>query len=442
VVFAGLAATLVALFAVGTAAQVKAASGPYRRAVDRSYAALVVPIAERSSSIGATVRQVLTKGATYDRSTLFGELDSVSSGAEEGADNLAGLVPPSPSSTSADKCESALDHRATAASNLRESIEGLLGGRAGRRAESPAAVDSALSGVGRALEISDSEWRQCRRALASSPGSARIPASIWVPDSSLWAPGSVAGFVTALTQSPSLAVVHQLTIPANSVTTQPASVAVSNGDGVIPPTSSLSVQVVVANVGSVDEPNAVVRVSAISEGTPLQPHAPGRPSSVESQTVSLAAGATFAANPPPLVVVPGNVYSIDVSVSSPSAPGAGDNLQLPLVIAQVASSVSITSSLNPSTASDRVTYTATVTAAGASVTPTGIMTFSDGSEAVPGCTALRVSNASATCTVTYPTAGYHDMTAAYSGNSQIAGSSSALLIQTVVPQRRNRTTPT
>ena len=87
----------------------------------------------------------------------------------------------------------------------------------------------------------------------------------------------------------------------------------------------------------------------------------------------------------------------------------------------------VASSLDPSTVSQAVTYTATVSAAAA----TGTVSFNEAGAPITGCTARTVSSGAATCAVAGPTAGGHGITAVYSGNSNYAASRSPVLTQTV-----------
>ncbi len=91
----------------------------------------------------------------------------------------------------------------------------------------------------------------------------------------------------------------------------------------------------------------------------------------------------------------------------------------------------VASSANPSVQGQTVTYTATVSPAGG-----GSVTFNDGGTPVAGCTARSLNGSGqATCQVTYATTGSHAITAVYSGDAASAGSTSAVLTQSVVVDR-------
>jgi hypothetical protein len=86
----------------------------------------------------------------------------------------------------------------------------------------------------------------------------------------------------------------------------------------------------------------------------------------------------------------------------------------------------VTSSQNPSTYGDAVTFTATVSAT--SGTPTGTVTFKEGTTTLGTAT---ISSGQATYTTSTLSAGTHSITAVYSGDASFAASTSTPLTQTV-----------
>jgi flagellar hook assembly protein FlgD len=87
----------------------------------------------------------------------------------------------------------------------------------------------------------------------------------------------------------------------------------------------------------------------------------------------------------------------------------------------------LTSSPNPSTFGQSVTFTATV-AASSGGTPTGTVSFTvDGTAQ----TAVPLSSGQATLSISTLNAGTHSITAAYNGDSSFTASTSAVLVQTV-----------
>ena len=121
-------------------------------------------------------------------------------------------------------------------------------------------------------------------------------------------------------------------------------------------------------------------------------------------------------------------HTVTASYSGSTSYNAGTSAPMNQVVnpAPVNATIALTSSLNPSNTGDAVTFTATVS--GGAGTPTGTVTFNDGSNAVSGCSSLALSGSgTATCATSTLSAGTHSITAAYSGSASYnAGTSSAL----------------
>ena len=103
-----------------------------------------------------------------------------------------------------------------------------------------------------------------------------------------------------------------------------------------------------------------------------------------------------------------------------------------VTVSQASTSTAVTSSLNPSTPGQTITFTATITVSSpGSGMPTGAVTFCDGNTSL-GTVTL---NSSGTATFTTATFGADRFTvsAVYGGDSGFAGSTSAALAQTVWP---------
>jgi YVTN family beta-propeller protein len=102
------------------------------------------------------------------------------------------------------------------------------------------------------------------------------------------------------------------------------------------------------------------------------------------------------------------------------------------VVPPANTTTALTSSLNPSTYGQSVTFTATVTVTPpGSGTPTGTVTFYDGTTAL-GSVALA-SNGQAVYATSALTVGSHSITATYSGDTSFLGSTSPVLTQVVYP---------
>jgi Bacterial Ig-like domain (group 3) len=422
---------VITVVVISTAGQVRSASGPYRRAVDRSYAAMAGPLGRSSAVTGAQLGTALAQAPSLDRVSLFERLDQVVTDAEQLSARFATITPPDPHNGAGERCAAAIDARSVQAREVRDATEGVLGGRAGATVLPQAAAVKRLTAAGAALEAADAAWRSCRSALLAAPGSARLAPSVWVTDPSAWSATAVTALVEAMASSPSLAVHRELTINAGALSTDPAAVQIrSSGGVVLPPTRKVSVHVVVANDGNVVERD--VKVSATFAAVAPAGHRPEAAVTSSSRPMGvLGAGHSAAMSVPATPVVPGTGYTITVNLTSAASTAVAATVSLPVAVAAQASATELLSSGTPSRVGHAVTYTALVSALGGSVTPTGGVVFEDGGVAVPGCAAVRVTSGRATCTVAYHVAGVHDMTATYSGAESLAGSTSALVTQIV-----------
>ncbi len=426
------------LIVIGTAGQVRTASGPFRRSVDRSYAAMAGPLGRHSAAVGADLARALVSAPTLERGALLDDLDAVVTDTAQLSARFTTITPPEPHGEAGAHCQTAITARAVGAGRVRAAVSALLGGRTGGPASPQPATVQALTGAGGLFVATDTDWRLCRQELAAGPGSARLPSSVWVTDPQLWTATSLSSLVAAMAVSPTLAVHHNLAIGADSVATMPASVAVSAGAAVIPPTASLAVRIVVENGGNVDERDVTATVTATPvtpAGAPASTTAPPSPAGTSQRAARplelVRAGTTVAVTPPAVRVDPGSRYSVVVSISSAASTAAAASVTLPVVIAPRASATELLTSGSPSRTGHRVVFTATVTAAGTTAAPTGTVAFSDDGAPLAGCTAVPLSSGQATCPVVYRTPAVHAVTATYAGTSGLAGSTSALVVQSV-----------
>jgi len=149
-----------------------------------------------------------------------------------------------------------------------------------------------------------------------------------------------------------------------------------------------------------------------------EPGRPGRASRTRLRLAAAAAGGLLAAG---IIVLAAGAASGTAADRAPHGEPAFGR-------AGPGTATTLTSRANPSTAGGPVTYAATVRPAPGG----GTVAFTDGATQVPGCGAQPVDNAgTATCQVTYPGAGSHAITAAYSGDARHAASTSAALTQHV-----------
>jgi hypothetical protein len=126
---------------------------------------------------------------------------------------------------------------------------------------------------------------------------------------------------------------------------------------------------------------------------------------------------------------PDGVYVYSASSAFPTGSSSASNYWVDVTFVTPASSTTtLTSSASPTAYGQSVTFTATVSG-GATGTPTGTVTFKDGSTAL-GTGTLNASGQATLATSTLA-AGSHSITAVYGGDSNFAGSTSSALTQTV-----------
>ena len=329
-------AVLVVLI-VGAIGQIGPASGPDRRTVDRSFAVLAAPIALQSNGSGSALNAIISTGASLARTTFFSDLDSMAAAAAQDDDRLAALSPPVPSANAADLCGTAMTDRRRAASQVREALEGLLGGRRGLAGGDEAGAARMLETARTVLESGDASWAACRRALRRAPGSAELPVSTWMSDPGIWNDRALGGLVSAVVSSGTLAPVHRLTLL--TLATDPVSVPGASGVSVLPPTRTLQVTVVLADQGNVDEVGVKLVVTALIGGTTRAP------TRVQMST-DIEAGHSVALTPPPLSVRSATSYILDVTATGPEA-GASASATLSLRVAATPPTTTTTTTTKP-----------------------------------------------------------------------------------------------
>lgn len=136
-----------------------------------------------------------------------------------------------------------------------------------------------------------------------------------------------------------------------------------------------------------------------------------------SQTCPATTGAGYSAG----------TYTLSAAYTGNSYYASSTSPGYPVVVLPDDTTATLTSSLNPSTVGQAVTFTATI--ASAFATPNGSVTFFDGTSPI-GTTTLNGSGI-ATLTTSALALGSHNITASYAGNNNFNASSTAVLVQVV-----------
>lgn len=119
-------------------------------------------------------------------------------------------------------------------------------------------------------------------------------------------------------------------------------------------------------------------------------------------------------------------HTITAAYAGSTSAAPSKSAALTQVVGSAASTTTLSSSANPSTSGQSVTFSADVTSA--SGTPTGTVTFSDGATVLA---TEDLVDGSASLSTSALTAGTHALTAAYNGDGAIAPSTSGPFTQTV-----------
>jgi Big-like domain-containing protein len=138
-------------------------------------------------------------------------------------------------------------------------------------------------------------------------------------------------------------------------------------------------------------------------------------------TVPLSAGSASLTT----ATLPTGTHSITASYSGDATFAGSTSAAITQIVNRASTTTALTSSLNPSTFGQPVTFTATVSP---SLGPTGSVQFFDGATSL-GTVAL--SGGSASLTTATLSAGTHSITASYGGNTNFAGSTSPAVAQSV-----------
>ncbi len=312
IVALGVGAVVVAVVVVGSIAHVGPASVPFQGSVARGFATLATPIARSSNATGADLASTMSGVAATTRDALFTSLDQAAADASDQSHQMAAAGSPPTAAGTSQGCVTAMAGRAQGSADVRDGIEGVLGGPTGTSAtadDEPSAV-RLLEAAGSDFARADAAWAACRTALRRQASGARVPESAWVSDQSAWATVAVQGYVAGLVGLPGLAPAPDLVIV--TLTTVPSALVSGPGPGVLPPSASLVLVVVVSNHGNVDEPR--VRVAAEASAVGGGP-APGP---AVGTRVDVAVGQSQAVTLPAISVRPGGTYAVTVTASGES----------------------------------------------------------------------------------------------------------------------------
>jgi hypothetical protein len=337
-VLLGCAAAVLALV-IGGVTQVGRQSGPFYTSVNRSFSTQAAVVVRQSNATGTSLRRLMATMPNQDRRTLQANLDTLTAQAGQEAADADALTSPSSPGDVQGQFAAVFSQRAQAVLDFGSAVDGLLGMHplpvAGTRNSSATAiatpatlattqVTDRIAAAGTVLATADRDYRALRHSLAHMAGQARLPSSRWVTDANVWRAGPVAAQVQVVQAAPTLAATHRLVLRVVKVTPPalpPANGVATPSLSVLSPTTTVMVQVVISNLGSVDEPHAAVQFM-------LTPQPSGAAITV-SRSAAVAAAGSVSLAPASFKVKPGTSYQLNVAIVLPAGQTDASGTSLP-----------------------------------------------------------------------------------------------------------------
>lgn len=320
---------------VGGVARIGPRSGPFDASVNRSFGAQGAVLADESNATGASLRRLMGAMQNQDRQTLQANLDAITAQSDDQAARAAALAT---NGSIEGQFVAVFADRARSADEVRSAIDGLLGmrplavagapkaaatGATAPTPRSPTQATDRIAAAGRLLGQADRSYRALRRSLARMAGHARLPSSTWITNPSEWQLAPVATQVDQVATSTSLAANHQLVLSVVQVTPpaipSPTGV-VTPAVSLLSPTTTVELNVVVSNLGSVDEPHASVKFTLVLPST-------GAATTV-TRVTSVGATRSVSLAPVSFPVKPGRNYQLTVAIALPAGQIAAANSSL------------------------------------------------------------------------------------------------------------------
>ena len=324
-------------------------------------------VADASTRTGAELATLMGKAPELPntpvpmtaRNRIQVGLDQAVAAASQQASEAAGLVPPYPTGTVSSRFSEVMSDRLRATSDLRTTVDRLLGMEplpiAGAPTTSPQGgsapmisiprASAAMGAAGLLFQHADASYRNLVASIRRQRIRVHLPPSVWVTapaaDSPL-GPTQLAASASALHDSQALVPFHQLVITSAGLLPPAVPPAAPSpvgpaGDGIVgdscgapqsavpgptplvlPPTRTLAAAITVTNCGTVVETGVAVTqtvIPYIPVGTSAPPA--GKRGGTTHTTITLRSGSSVALSLPPLPVAGGHLYELAVTVAVP-----------------------------------------------------------------------------------------------------------------------------
>jgi len=294
-------AVLVSLLVLAVNAAMSARSpAPAREQAEQSYLDQALPAIQQSSQEGLDIAAVRSQAVNLSPATMIGHINGVVTQTQQTLTTVEKLNPPTAAKTAHALLVAALDLRVAGTKALGQAIGTALSGQ-------PVATGvQALADVGIDFEAADRTYSLFQQAMP--PVAPALPSSVWVADTSLYSPDTLAVFVATLRSEGSLTPIHDVSVVL--VTTNPPAVSLQNGLQMLPVAKQLNMQIVVADIGNQPEKNLTVTAA-------IMPALFGPTQSVRD-FVDLVPGQTRTVSLGGLRVVAGQPTTLTVKIDSPA----------------------------------------------------------------------------------------------------------------------------
>jgi hypothetical protein len=311
-----LAAAIVAtlLILLVDAALHSRSDAPVQQVAAGQWVDRVLPVIATSNEEGQQLASLWSSAATTGSSEVAQVLQQVSAGAASAYSEVSKLRPPSTLVPAADLLEACLLARSEGAKQLQQAIDAALGAPLGT-APSASEVQAAELDI----QTGDEDYQLFQQNLPNLGLS--MPASVWMSSPSVYSPTELQVFVTTVENHSSSTPVDEVKI--YSLSTSPPPVSMSGSTEVLPDSSTITVTVVVADVGNQQDNNLTI-TAAISPSTTGT-------SSVRDFANLSPGQATTIQNMGPLYPPEGTPFTLTVTVTGPagsSIPPATESMTL------------------------------------------------------------------------------------------------------------------
>ena len=256
-------------------------SGPGQQLAAGAWIDRALPIVTASNEEGQELAGLWANGLKLQPATIESSLQQLTTGAASNYSALLKLRPPTLLTGPAGLLETSLYARRQAVAALRGAFQSSslpatsstttaaststtttapAGATGTTGSESESGAVQAIQTAGSYLQVGDQAYQLFSSSMPKSVG-VTMPASVWVTNSAPYQPQQAQIFLASLQSAASTTPVHHVKI--YSVATTPGPVSTSGGVEVLPDATSMTVTIVVADVGNQPEPNLTV-TAAIS----------------------------------------------------------------------------------------------------------------------------------------------------------------------------------